>query len=234
MTTLQARLYEMLHRGNSGDDAYYRAFCRGAARVLELGVGYGRLAIPIARDGAHVTGVDIDEDILGIAREHTSAEPDAVRRRLTWRCADMTTVSLEERFERIIIPYNSLCCLLRRDDVVAALSTARDHLAGGGRIAFDVYDAEDIVDEHDDEPIVALTHDGTLYTVYERSEWRRSERRLDTTYRFVAADDIVEHTIAQRYLLTGELRELIDEAGLAVVTLQDALWLGKTAVVQRQ
>jgi O-methyltransferase involved in polyketide biosynthesis len=139
----------------------------------------------------------------------------------------MTRFSLGRRFERVLIPYNGLCCLLEPTAVRSCLEHAREHLAPGGRLALDVYRADDLHhdapddqgEEDDDEPVVAIDHGDRIYRVYEESSWQRAPQRLDTCYRFVPADggEILEQTLCQRYLLANELEELVSDAGLVVV-----------------
>lgn len=227
---LAAQLYALLHRGNPCDLAFYRRVCAGGAQVLELGVGYGRLAIPLARSGSQIVGLDLDPQMLALAAQEAAAEPDEVQARLTFTLANMTRFALERRFDRVLIPYNSLCCVLEPTDVQACLQCARDHLTTDGLLALDVYRADDLHDrgdeeeeedddEDDGEPIVALEHEGVVYRVYEESHWQRAPQRLDTCYRFVpqGGGEILEQTIRQRYLLQGELDEALKAAGLQIV-----------------
>lgn len=220
--SLRAELYALLHRGNPGDLAFYRRFCAGAGSVLELGAGYGRLAIALARSGSEVVAVDLDREMLALAATAAAREPSEVRARLSHVVADMARLSLGRRFDRVIIAYNTLCCLLDPAEVRSCLCAAREHLAPGGRLALDVYRADDSADatEDEDEPVVAIEHRGAVYHVYEHSEWQSgTPQRLDTRYRFVPEGKraIIEHTIRQRYLRADELEGLLGEAGLTVV-----------------
>jgi SAM-dependent methyltransferase len=54
-----ARLYALVHRGNAGDVDFYVRACAGAARVLELGCGTGRVLRAVAEVAGHVTGLDL-------------------------------------------------------------------------------------------------------------------------------------------------------------------------------
>jgi len=58
--------------------------------VLDAGCGTGRLAIELARRGLDVVGVDLDEDLLAVARQK---EPE-----LAWVTADLATMQLGRRF----------------------------------------------------------------------------------------------------------------------------------------
>ena len=112
---------------------------RGLARmsggpVLELGVGTGRVAVPIAKDGHEVVGIDRSEAMLARAEER--ARKRGVRLRLLE--SDMRTFSLEQAFMLVTIPFNTFL-MLTPDDQWACLARVREHLAPGGRLAIDIF-----------------------------------------------------------------------------------------------
>jgi SAM-dependent methyltransferase len=225
MPPLLAQLYALIHRGNPGDVAFYRRICAGTSRILELGAGNGRVAIPLARAGSEVVALDVDPEMLLLAEAALESEPAEVRGRLSFVVANMTSFALERPFDRVIIPYNGLFCLLEPREVLACLQRAREHLAPGGLLALDVYRVDSgsnearRATEEDDEPLVAIEHDGRIYRVYEESRWQSEPQRLDARYRFVPEQEgeIVEQTICQRYLEASELEALVREAGLGIV-----------------
>jgi len=220
-----SELYAMLHRGHPGDIAFYLRLCEVAAAVLELGVGYGRVALPLARAGHLVVGLDIDEHLLALAREAARGETSEVKARLSLVCGDMATMSLGRLFDRVLVPFNAICCLLSRARLVACFRQIGSHLAPGGLLALDTYRAEhlhgggDVDDDNDFEPVVAFAHSTGVLDVLERSSWEPALQRLDTTYRFVPRDggELFEQTIKQRYLLASELERLLAETGFHVV-----------------
>lgn len=218
-----AELYSLLHRGNSGDVEFYLQFCRGARRVLELGSGYGRVAVPLAVAGHHVTGLELHPGLLDMAREY--ARREQVTERFRGLLQDMRSFELPEPFDRIIIPYSGLFCLLGEGDVEACLRRCRQHLAPGGRLAFDVYEADSFhtectpedVDETELEPVVAITHRSSPLMVFERSSWDKPRQRLHVAYEFHDQRGVIVHrsTIVQRYRLVSQLQRSLRGAGFA-------------------
>jgi len=106
--------------------------------VLEYGVGNGRVAIPIARAGVEVCGVDLSRPMLAHLAERLAQEPEAVRTRVRARHGDMRAVRLNRRFPLVIAPFNTLLHLYDRSDFEQLLARVREHLAPGGRFVFDV------------------------------------------------------------------------------------------------
>lgn len=106
--------------------------------MLELGVGAGRVAIPLARAGARVVGVDRAPRMLAAPAERVAREPDEVRARLSWHGAEAGDLELEERFDLVLAPFNAFAELAADGHGGQALGWARRHLAPTGALAFDV------------------------------------------------------------------------------------------------
>lgn len=135
---------------------------RGLARmtggpILELGVGTGRVAIPLAKDGHEVVGIDRSEAMLKRAEAH------ARRARVTLRLVetDMRSFSLDRAFALITIPFNTFL-MLTPDERWACLARCREHMTPTGRLAIDVF-------QPDPNKIAGV--DGGV-----REEWRRKDQ----------------------------------------------------------
>src|SRR5262245_5199229 len=93
-----ARLYDVDLLDDPGDaDLYLAIAARTGGPVLELGVGTGRLAGPLARAGHDVTGVDLDPAMLERARRRLGG-PEGLGGRSAGRIelveADLLTLDL--------------------------------------------------------------------------------------------------------------------------------------------
>jgi ubiquinone/menaquinone biosynthesis C-methylase UbiE len=134
---------------------------RGLARmtggpVLELGVGSGRVAIPLAKDGNEVVGIDRSKGMLARAAKRAKEQ----RAKLTLVEADMRTFSLDRTFPLVTIPFNTFL-MLTPDDRWACLARCREHLTPNGRVAIDVFQPD---------PNIIAGLDGGV-----REEWRRPD-----------------------------------------------------------
>lgn len=120
------------------DVVYYRALGEQRGRVLEHGIGNGRVAIPTARAGVEVTGIDHTEEMLTHLRELLKAEPPEVRKRLDLHQGDIRTARLGKRFPLVICPFNAALHLYTRVDVEQWLARVREHLEPRGELVFDI------------------------------------------------------------------------------------------------
>lgn len=107
--------------------------------VLEIGCGSGRILIPSARTGVTMTGLDASEAMLARCRHNVSAEPDAVRARVSLVAGDMRNFDLGRTFSLVTIPFRPFQHLTTVDDQLACLTSVRRHLADGGRLVFDLF-----------------------------------------------------------------------------------------------
>jgi len=104
-------------------------------RVLEIGVGTGRVAVALAKHGNAVTGIDVCPDML--AEAERKADADGVR--LDLSVADMIHFDLAQTFDTVIMPHNVLCHLYEVEDFVSCMAAVRKHLAPDGRLIVDMF-----------------------------------------------------------------------------------------------
>ncbi|MBN2718624.1 MAG: class I SAM-dependent methyltransferase [Deltaproteobacteria bacterium] len=220
------RLYNLLHTGNPGDVAYYQQCCTPGMTVLELGCGSGRIALALQKQGCQVTGLDNDSDMLA---EFTKTMQGAIPSAQS-HLADMRSFVLDRQFDRIIIPFNGLLCMLSLADVTRVLQTAAAHLTPEGELIFDVYhvpvDFEN--DGMEDEFYIdtaVLNDDGTQVEVYEKTLSNADPQRFDTSYIYVtnahtALEKQIEHTIPQRCLYLHQIEQCLTQAGLILTAMR--------------
>jgi SAM-dependent methyltransferase len=221
--SVAAELYALTHRGNGGDLEFYQRTCRGARSVLELGSGYGRVLMALAGAQRRVVGLERDPEFLALARRNLRQLSPQKRESVRLVRGDFRDFELAERFERVLLPYNALYCLLSKQAALACFRAAHRALKPGCVLAFDVwnaaaFDAATGALADDDEPIVSLSHARRTWDVFERSRLRRARKRLDVTYHYLPREGGAAQRIAipQRYYLAAEVDELLERAGFAV------------------
>jgi SAM-dependent methyltransferase len=144
-----ARLYDLDLASDPGDlDLYLALAARTGGPLLELAVGSGRLAVPLAAAGYEVTGIDVDAAMLARARGAADEKGRATSRRVHLVEADARTVRLDDAgaYRLATIPLNSIFLMGARADQAAAVRTLAAHLAPGGLAAIDAWlpDADDL------------------------------------------------------------------------------------------
>jgi SAM-dependent methyltransferase len=113
----------------SADISFYlqqHAGDRGS--VLELGCGTGRVAIPLAEHGYTVTGIDMNEQMLSLARAKAAAKNVSI----DWVLGDVRNFDLGKQYDTILFPANSITHLLDTQSIEACLACVRKHLSENG------------------------------------------------------------------------------------------------------
>jgi SAM-dependent methyltransferase len=98
----------------------------GGRDALELAVGTGRIALPLARAGVRVDGIELSRDMVDRLREKPGG--DAVNVVI----GDMSTVDTGRRYGLVYLVYNTIGNLLTQDGQVRCFENAARHLAGDG------------------------------------------------------------------------------------------------------
>lgn len=112
-------------------------------RILDLACGYGRIAVPLARRGFQVTGLDLSEPLLADARERAAQAGVAVE----WRRADIRDIPSEQsgQFDAVISIWNSFGYFADDHENQRVLASAVQALKPGGRLLIDVSNRDRVV-----------------------------------------------------------------------------------------
>ena len=201
-----AELYDPWSRSVVEDVPFYVAEARKAAGpVVELGVGTGRIAIPIAHEVIHVIGIDSSRAMLDACRER--AEDAGVSDRIELRLGDLRDPPIDDPVSLVICPFRAYLHLADDGERVEALEAAREALVPGGRLVFDVF-----APASDD---IAETHGRWLERepdIYERADWDTDTRTLTLSVRGPAG----AATMALSWISRDEWQQLLAETGFTV------------------
>ena len=225
-----ARVYDPWSASVVEDVPFYvEEAVRSGGPVLELGVGTGRIAIPVAAAGIEVVGVDLSAGMLEVAREAAAlAGLD-----IDLRQGDLRDPPVEGTFPLVLCPFRSLLHMETDADRRLALRAAASRLTTGhGRFVFDVFapGADDIAETHgrwlEREP-----------GIWERADWDEDTRTLILRVR--SPDGDAEMSLA--WLSVPEWRELLESEGFVVEALygwfdrspwrggEDSVWVCRRA-----
>lgn len=122
-----APLYDGLAvRGDEDATVAFLADLAGDGPALELAIGTGRIALPLAATGVRVDGVDLSEPMVAQLR----AKPGGADIDVT--IGDMTEVDLARRYRLVYVVFNSFFNVLSQDAQVRCFENAAVHLEPGG------------------------------------------------------------------------------------------------------
>ena len=150
--------------------ADFLADLAGGGSALELGIGTGRIALPLAERGVTVHGIDLSEDMVAQLRVKPGGDAIPVL------IGDFSIAKVEGTFSLAYLVFNTIMNLTGQDDQVACFRNAADHLesggcfvveagVGGGRDPLRVFDLSDThvgIDEYEPATQRLVSHHFTL------------------------------------------------------------------------
>jgi SAM-dependent methyltransferase len=172
-----AAFYDPWSRSVTEDVGFYadEALASGGP-VVELAVGTGRIAVPIARAGIDVIGIDSSPRMLAVARE--AAVSAGVGERMDLRLGDLRSPPVAERVPLVICPFRSLLHMETEAEKLRALRAARGLLEPAGRFVFDVFSpSREDIEETDGRWLEREPG------IFERADWDEGARTLTLSVR---------------------------------------------------
>ena len=220
---LLPELFDLDYGDFEDDMTLYENFARAAdGPVLDLGVGTGRIVIPLAQAGYDVWGIDNAGPML--ERATSTVEPAAADR-LHLVEGDMREFKLGQTFALICAGLGSFHHLLSTDDQLACLRCVIEHLSPGGTFVCDLYpiflDAWELDEStplvHDWTRILPSTGETVTKTRTIRSDSARQVRHQTNFYDLVDANGAVRRIVEEvdlRFTTRYEMEGLLQNAGL--------------------
>ena len=105
----------------------------GDGAALELGIGTGRVALPLSQRGVRVHGIDVSEAMVAKMR----AKPGGDAISVTF--GDIATTRAPGHFRLVYLPFNIITNLLTQAEQVACFRNAADHLEPGGHMVAETF-----------------------------------------------------------------------------------------------
>jgi len=225
-----AAYYDQTYRRRRQDVRFYRERIRetlggSEGPVLELGVGTGRVALALAREGIAVTGVDAMQPMLDRFEERLGREPKRVREKVRLRLGDLIGLDLGEQFAAVTAPFHVLNHCYTRAELASALGVVRAHLAPGGSFLFDVRVPNPDELRRDPEKVykgrdVTLPSTGSRYRYRERWAYDTASQVQTVEMAFVGVDDPADfhlQLLTHRCWFPAELAAVLHYEGFDVL-----------------
>ena len=130
-----AEIYDSLHPGGEELAAMLRALAElaGGGRALELGIGTGRVALPLAAQGVAVHGIDASAPM--VARLRAKPGGDAIPVTM----GDFAELSVEGRFALVYCVFNTFFGLTTQDEQIRCFERVARRLEAGGAFLVEAF-----------------------------------------------------------------------------------------------
>lgn len=178
----------------------------GDAPVLELGIGTGRLALPLAASGLRVIGIDASPRML----EKLRAKPGGAE--LEVIVGDFADVAVDGEFSLVFVAFNTLFALLTQDDQVRCFDNVARRLAPGGCFVVEAFVPD--LGRFDRHQRAAVTHLELDSVALEFARHDPVDQRVDSQTVLLSERGIRLHPVSLRYAWPSELDLMAELAGL--------------------
>lgn len=104
-------------------------------KILDIGCGTGQLSTQLAKRGARVSGIDLSEEMLVVARERAKA----LSLPITFSKQPMQSFGGFANYDAAVIAIDAINYVINREEVVQTFRNIYDSLKVGGVLLFDVH-----------------------------------------------------------------------------------------------
>ncbi len=227
---LLSDIYEMW---STGDDAYFpsgdfyrKLAARISGHVVEIGVGTGRIAIDIARQGIKVTGIDISANML--AQLRTRASMQGVEENIAIMLADAKDFKLDCKADLVCIPFRSFGHFLTREEKYEVLMNVKSQLSDKGILVFDHYlFNETWAKNHERTPRLMFSGNdpqGHSYYIWDTYIYHYEKQIMDCT---ITVECLADSEVISRrhcpltfsWVYVDQVRSLLKDTGYEIVSL---------------
>ena len=195
-------------RGDEDAAVAFLARLAGQGPALELGIGTGRIALPLAATGVRVDGIDLSPDCIDVLRSQPGG--DAINVTL----GDFADMPIEGAYRLIYVPFNSFFNLLSQEDEVRCFANVAKHLVDDGVFVIEGGLTHAWLATLTDNQYVRVEDIGTNAVWLDTLRLDPTTQILEENHLFLSSSGIRMHPVMQRYAWPAELDLMARMAGL--------------------
>ncbi len=202
-----AAIYDDELRGDEDAAVAFLEALAGDGPALELAIGTGRIALPLAARGVRVDGIDISKAMVAKLRDKPGGD------RLVVTIGDFADVPVADSYRLVYVVFNSLFNLLTQDDQVRCFENVAAHLTDEGSFVVETFVPTFLMRLRDDQYVDAESVEvGEVWLDVGRHD--PIGQRLDETHVVLGAEGVRLFPIVCRYAWPSELDLMARIAGL--------------------
>jgi SAM-dependent methyltransferase len=178
----------------------------GQGPALELGIGTGRIALPLLGAGVEVHGIDASEAMVAKLREKPRSDLIAVT------IEDFRDFDLARRFRLVYVVFNTFFALLSQDDQVSCFKAVARHLTDDGAFLIDAW-VPDLSRYSRGQVVSAIRVDLDEVSL-DVSKLDAVAQRTDTQHVVLREDGVRLYPVRPRFAYPSELDLMARLAGM--------------------
>lgn len=202
-----ARMDRDFQRGDESAAVAFLEKLVESGSALELGIGTGRIALPLAARGIRVDGVDLSQAMVDQLRTKPGGD------QLSVTIGDFADVPVSNAYRLIYIVFNSLFNLLTQEDQVRCFENVAAHLTSDGTFVVEAYVPTFLYQLRDNQYVdaEAIEVDMVRLDVLRHDP---ATQMLEESHVLLSEAGVRLNPVAQRYAWPSELDLMARMAGL--------------------
>ncbi len=214
-----SRVYDIVFKKDEATVSFLKKGLNSNSDILDLACGTGTYSVELAKDGHNVTGIDLDADMLELAK--TKAGDDSAE----FYCEDMTKfgqITKGMLFDRIFCIGNSLVHLNNRNEVESFIKEIYHSLKKDGSVIIQIINYDRIID-NDIKSLPTIDRSSEGVKFIRNYNMGKEKAALDFQTELIIISDEQERSYTNSVpllaLRSTELVEMLKKAGFSKVEL---------------
>ena len=224
-----SQYYDLLYRDKDyiGEAQFIHQLIQNHApnpqSILELGCGTGNHAMLLAKEGYSIHGIDLSEEMLQQARDRLSKFHPDLASKIKFSQGDIRQTRLNQKFDVVLSLFHVISYQTTNEDLLAAFTTAKEHLKPGGIFVFDVWYGPAVLTELPVARVKRLEDEDIVVTRIAEPVIHPKENLGDVNYQIFIKEkstnevEDLQETHRMRYLFKPEIGLLLSKAHLKLV-----------------
>jgi len=194
-------------RGDEDATVAFLAELAADGPALELAVGAGRIAVPLAATGVRVDGIDNSEAMVAKLKEKSGGE------RVPVTIGDMADVAVDASYRLIYVVFNSIGNLLTQENQLRCFENAAAHLDADGHFVVELGPPHSVPWLRSEQYVHAVGVD-VGYVHLDTARHDPVNQTLEECHVLITRDRVRLYPLAFRYIHPSEMDLMARIAGL--------------------
>lgn len=203
----RAEIYDQDLRGDETETVAFLERLAAGGPALELAIGNGRVALPLAARGIRVDGIESSQAMVDVLRRKPGGD------RIDVTIGDMAHVRAPGTYPLVFLIYNTIFNLLTQEDQVRCFQNAAAHLTEEGSFVVEAI-VPSFLHRLRDDQYVDAEEIGVDQVWFDVGRHDPVAQRLDESHVRITAEGILLQPIVARYAWPSELDLMARLAGL--------------------